>query len=67
MLDRLFSGSPSDLTRWEPWGLAVMALGVVLTLFSDKIARGQTDRGMLVKLAGVLITALGALITIKIV
>ena len=30
MLERIFSGSAGDLSRWNPIGLIVMALGVAL-------------------------------------
>ena len=67
MLEKIFSGSAGDLSRWNPAGLIVMALGVALSALAGKLSRGREGRRIALKLIGVLIVAAGALVTIKVV
>ena len=65
MLERIFSGSAGDLSRWNPVGLIVMALGVALTALAGRLSKGIEGRRMALKLVGMLIVMAGALITVK--
>ena len=67
MLEKIFSGLAGDLSRWNPAGLIVMALGVALSALASKLSRGREGRRIALKLIGVLIVAAGALVTIKVV
>ncbi len=66
MLERIFSGSAADLSRWNPLGLVVMALGVALNALSGRLSQGREGPKLAMKLAGLLAVAAGALITVKI-
>ena len=66
MLNGLFSGSPGDLSRWNPWGLGLMALGVALALLADKLAGGRFGKSAALRLGGLAVVILGALVTMKI-
>ena len=65
MLERIFSGSAGDLSRWNPIGLIVMALGVALAALAGRLSKGIEGRRMALKLAGMLIVMAGALVTVK--
>ena len=65
MLEKIFSGSAGDLSRWNPAGLIVMALGVALTALAGRLSKGIEGRRMALKLLGMLIVMAGALVTVK--
>lgn len=65
MLERIFSGSAGDLSRWNPIGLIVMALGVALAALAGRLSKGIEGRRMALKLIGMLIVMAGALVTVK--
>ena len=65
MLERIFSGSAGDLSRWNPIGLIVMALGVALAALAGRLSKGIEGRRMALKLVGMLIVMAGALVTVK--
>ena len=67
MLDRIFSGDIGATRRWSPWGLFVMALGVACVAVSGRLSGGREGRAIVLKLAGLLITAAGTLITVKLI
>ncbi len=65
MLERIFSRSAGDLSRWNPIGLIVMALGVALAALAGRLSKGIEGRRMALKLIGMLIVMAGALVTVK--
>ncbi len=65
MLEKIFSGSAADLSRWNPLGLVVMALGVALNALSGRLSRGREGRKLALKLIGLLLVAAGALVTVR--
>ena len=67
MLEKIFSGDAGDLSRWNPAGLIVMALGVALAALAGRLAKGREGRVMALKLIAVLIVAAGALVTVKVI
>jgi hypothetical protein len=65
VLERIFSGSPMDASRYSVPGLIVMALGVALAAMARKIAKGSDKTYYLCKFGGLLIVMAGAVITVK--
>ncbi|MBR3502697.1 MAG: hypothetical protein IKO07_00455 [Clostridia bacterium] len=65
MLEEIFSGSAADLSRWNPAGLVVMALGVALAALAGRLSKGSEKRRMALKLGGMLLVMAGALVTVK--
>lgn len=68
-LNGLFSGSPLDVSRFRPGGLAVMLAGLVMTLLADKIAKRCKGKNVdiALRLGGMLLVMAGALLTMKII
>ena len=67
MLDRIFSGNMSDMSRFSVPGLIVMALGVLLALLARPAAKGVQGRlYWAMKLGGLVLVMLGALLAMKV-
>ena len=67
MLDRIFSGNMSDMSRFSVPGLIVMALGVLLALLARPAAKGVQGRlYWAMKLGALALVMLGALIAMKV-
>ena len=58
---RVFSGA-ADFTRVNPWGLVLMAIGIVLALL--RIQSLSARQAFIFKIAGLLVCAGGALLAI---
>ena len=66
-LTRLFSGAPLDTSRFRPAGLAVMLAGLVAVALAGRLGRRHGDKAELgLRLGGMLVCMLGALVTMKI-
>ncbi len=65
MLDKIFSGSMADTSRFSVPGLIVMALGVAMSVLAGKLAKGSEKRYYLFKFGGLIVVMIGALITVK--
>ena len=63
----LFSGSPADTTRYNAVGLVVLLIGAARAFFCQRIAGGRERLVTPLRLAGLFLTVLGALITMKII
>ena len=67
MLDRIFSGDMGDASRFSVAGLIVMALGVLLALLARPIAKGvQWKLYWVMKLGGLILVMMGALLAMKV-
>ncbi len=67
MLDRIFSGDMSDMSRFSVPGLIVMVLGVLLALLARPVAKGvQGKLYWAMKLGGLALVMLGALLAMKV-
>ena len=67
MLDRIFSGNMSDMSRFSVPGLIVMALGVLLALLARPAAKGVQGRlYWAMKLGALALVMLGALLAMKV-
>ena len=67
-INGLFTANPG-IERVNPFGLIVMAIGVIITLFANKLAelifKEKQDRGFFaIKLASVLICVAGFIIAV---
>lgn len=62
-LKRLFTLSK---TTWSPVGLAVLIAGALLAFLARPLSRGQERRETLLRLGGLLLAMLGALVTMKV-
>ena len=65
MLDKIFSGEMTDMSRFSVPGLIVMALGVALSALAGKMAGGNEKRYYLFKFGGLIVVMIGALMTVK--
>ncbi len=66
MLERVFSGDVSDVSRFSVAGLIVMALGVACVLLARKVGGGIQSRGYYaMKLGGLALVMIGVLITVR--
>lgn len=61
-MNRIFSGGV-DLSRVNPWGIALMAIGVLTVILAGKIAQ-RIGSANLNKVIGLCICAGGALLAI---
>ena len=66
MLDKIFSGTMADASRFSVPGLIVMALGVALNALAGRLAGGNEKRLHLIKLGGLAAVMAGALIAVKV-
>ena len=67
MLDRIFSGDMSDMSRFSVPGLIVMVLGVLLALLARPVAKGvQGKLYWAMKLGGLALVTIGALLAMKV-
>ena len=61
-MNRIFSGGV-DFARVNPWGIALMAIGVVIVILAERIAKKIGNKN-LNKIIGMLICAGGAMLAI---
>ena len=65
MLAQVFTGSAFDLSRWNPLGTIPMILGVILACLAP--SRGSEGLKAAFRVFSVLLVAVGALFTLKLV
>lgn len=65
-ITRLFDASPGDAARYSPLGLAVLIAGALAAFLARPLSRGSAKREILLRLGGLLLTMLGALLTMKV-
>jgi len=65
VLDKIFSGSMADTSRFSVPGLIVMALGVAMSVLAGKLAKGNEKRYYLFKFGGLIVVMIGAVIAVK--
>ena len=66
MLEKIFSASPADTGRYNPWGFALIALGVILNITAGHTHRFEQHM-IVLRLIALILTAVGVLVTIKII
>ena len=67
MLERIFTGSMKDTSRFNVIGLIVMALGVLLALLARHVAKGvQGKLYWCMKFGGLVLVMIGALLAMKV-
>ena len=65
VLGKIFSGSAGDLNRWNPLGGIVMTVGALLAFLAGHLARGREGLGIALRLIGLIVTIVGALVTVR--
>jgi len=65
VLDKIFSGSMADTSRFSVPGLIVMALGVAMSVLAGKLAKGNEKRYYLFKFGGLIAVMAGTLIAVR--
>ncbi len=65
MLDKIFTGTAFDTSRFSVPGLIVMALGVALFAAAKKLSKDDEKRYYLFKFGGLIVVMIGTIIAVK--
>ena len=65
-LGKIFDAPMGDLSRVSPLGLAVLITGALAAFLARPLSRGNGKRETLLRLGGLLLAMLGALVTMKV-
>ena len=65
-LPKLFDAPMGDLSRVSPLGLAILIAGALVAFLAKPLSRGSERRETLLRLGGLLLAMLGALVTMKV-
>ena len=65
-LGKIFDAPMGDLSRVRTLGLAVLIVGALAAFLARPLSRGNGKRETLLRLGGLLLAMLGALVTMKV-